>query len=70
MTRFEYAQFGAKAIALRGNALPHAKLTAEKVRHIRENRQGKTARQLAEELGVHFRTVEKVRAYETWGHIA
>lgn len=66
MTRFEYRQWGARAHAIRGEALPQARLTREKVAAIRENRRGKTARQLAEEFGVHFRTIEKVRAYETW----
>ena len=70
MTRFEYTQYGAKAMAVRGEALPHSKLDAEKVRRIRANVAGKTARQLATEYGVHYRTVEKVRHFETWGHIA
>lgn len=69
MRRFDYAQWGAKAMAKRGNELPHARLTPEKVRAIRENRHGKTAVQLAEEFGVHFRTVEKVRAFESWTHV-
>jgi hypothetical protein len=70
MTRFEYQQFGAKALAVRGNRLPHARLNPEAVRQIRANVRGRTARQLADEFGVHFRTIEKVRSFETWGHIA
>jgi hypothetical protein len=66
MTRFEYQQWGARAMAKRGNSLPHAKLDAAKVKAIRENRQGKTAKQLADEFGVHYRTIEKVRYMETW----
>lgn len=69
MTRDEYQRWGAKARAVRGEQLPHARLNAEAVRAIRENRRGLTAAQLAQQFGVHFRTVEKVRAYETWGHV-
>lgn len=69
MTRDEYTRWGAKAHAARGNALPHAKLTPDRVRAIRSNPGGLTARQLAEEHGVHYRTIEKVRGYETWGHV-
>ena len=66
MNRREYITFGARLNAKRGNELPHAKLNAEAVRVIRANVQGKTAKQLAQEFGVHFRTIEKVRSYETW----
>ena len=47
---------------------PHrpAKLTADQVRQIRINRNGQTAKQLATGYGVHWRTVEKIRAFETW----
>lgn len=69
MTRFEYAQWGAKAIAKRGADLGHARLTADNVRAIRANVHGKTARQLAADYGVHYRTVQKVRHFETWTHI-
>jgi hypothetical protein len=69
MTRFEYAQWGARAIAKRGTALPHARLDEDAVRAIRANVEGLTARQLAERFGVHFRTIEKVRACESWGHV-
>lgn len=48
-------------------ARPQAKLTPDRVRNIRLNKFGKTAKQLAEEHDVHFRTIEKVRAYLTWG---
>ncbi len=69
MDRFEYVQWGAKAINPRGNRLPQARLNAEFVRAIRANREGLTARQLGERYGVHHRTIEKVRHYETWSHI-
>lgn len=54
MTRHEYAMWGAKAMAVRGEALPHAKLTKANVRAIRDNPMGLTARQLAVEFGVHL----------------
>lgn len=69
MTRFEYAQFGAKADAKRGSELAHAKLSEQDVIAILRNVRGQTAKQLAEHFGVHFRTIEKVRAYETWAHV-
>lgn len=46
-----------------------AKLTPERVRLIRAHGYRKTARQIAEEFGVHYRTIEKVRAHESWGHV-
>lgn len=47
---------------------PHRrpKLTPCQVDDIRKAGYRKTARQLAEQYGVHFRTIEKVRHYETW----
>lgn len=69
MNRFDYLQWGARATAKRGTDLPHARLTPEKVRAIRINRHGKTAKELATEHGVHYRTIEKVRAGETWTHV-
>lgn len=48
---------------------PNAKLTLEQVRAIRINRHGKTAKALAADYNVHYRTIEKVRAYETWGKV-
>lgn len=68
MTRSEYLQSPALH-ALRGNALPHARLNASAVRDIRRNVPGWTAKQWAVELGVHLRTIEKVRHYETWRHV-
>jgi hypothetical protein len=70
MKRHEYALWGAKALAVRGEALPHARLNADTVRTIRANPLGLTARELASRYGVHYRTIEKVRHYETWGHVA
>lgn len=69
MTRFEYQQFGAMTIAKRGSDLPHAKLDEAKVRAIRENRHGLTAKQWAALLGVHQRTIDKVRDRRSWTHI-
>lgn len=68
MSRDEYLQL-IRMMAKRGEALPHAKLTADDVRTIRAVGLSKTARQLAEEFGVHHRTVEKIRSYETWRHV-
>lgn len=50
---------------------PHRrpKLTEDAVRVIRANRPVRTAKQLAEQYGVHYRTIEKVRAYETWAAV-
>jgi len=69
VSRFDYAQFKAKACAKRGNQLPHARLDPEAVREIRSNVLGLTAKQLAQRYGVHHRTIEKVRHYETWSHV-
>ena len=65
MDRFEYQQFGAKAMAKRGADLPHTKLTPDQVQSIRINRHGKTAKALAADYGVHHRTIEKIRYGET-----
>ena len=63
----------------RGSELPHAKLNEEKVRIIidavmrREELRKQLAdlsnRALAERLGVHVRTVDRVTAGENWGHV-
>lgn len=53
----------------RGTDRHNAKLTPEKVAWIRRNRHGFSAKLQAALLGVHYRTVEKVRAFESWGHI-
>ena len=69
MDRQEYLS-RARELAAKGESLPHSRLNAEKVRFIRNNPEGETARQLADRFGVHYRTVEKVRHHETWGHVA
>ena len=69
MTRDEYRNGGARLIAKRGTELPHARLTPSDVLAIRRNVHGKTARQLAAEYNVHFRTIEKVKSFETWTHV-
>ena len=53
---------------------PHRrpKLTEDNVRAIRSTHagvNGRTAKQLASDYGVHFRTIEKIRSGETWGHL-
>lgn len=67
--------------APRGQELPQTKLLAldivsirsaarqrENLRqHIRENLSNDA---LANQFGVHVRTIEKVLSYETWGHVA
>lgn len=69
MTREDYILFGAKVTAKRGNDLPHAKLTPDAVVAIRENRYGKTRKQLAAEYQVHHRTIEKIHYRQCWTHI-
>lgn len=69
MDRDEYLQ-RAREFSARGEKLPHSRLDAEKVRWIRSNPLGMTARQIAAHFGVHYRTIEKVRHYDTWGHVA
>ena len=55
--------------ARRGLDLPQSKLNPDLVREIRINRHGMTARAQADRYGVHYRTIEKVRHYETWRHV-
>ncbi len=50
-------------------ASPAAKLTSECVKRIRSAGYYKTALQLADEHGVHYRTIEKIRARHTWGMV-
>ncbi len=69
MTRNEYRSGGAIRVAKRGTQLPHAKLDEAKVDAIRVNRHGRTAAQLAAEHGVHIRTIEKIRHWQTWRHV-
>jgi hypothetical protein len=53
----------------RGNDLPHARLTPDLVREIRRTASSRTARQWAESLGLHVRTIEGVRSFRTWRHV-
>ena len=65
--------------AKRGEQLPQAKLTEDDVREIRQQvarRESLRAelsrlsnRSIAHRLGVHYRTVDKITAFETWGHV-
>lgn len=52
-----------------GTDLPHAKLDDDKVRAIRKNVRGQTAKSLADMFGVHWRTIEKVQMRITWVHV-
>lgn len=64
MTRAEYLE--------RAHEFAHksrAKLSPDDVKAIRANRSGMTAKGLAERFGVHYRTVEKIRDFETWGDV-
>ena len=72
MTRDEWLSV-AYSTAKRGNELPYAKLTPELVRYIRSvyrkfcRQNGAPA--IAQRLGLHVRTVEKVLTGETWVHV-
>lgn len=55
--------------ASRGDARPNAVLNAERVRQIRENRHGWSAKRFAQEFCCHYRTIEKVQYFETWTHV-
>lgn len=68
MTRDEY-RVRAREFAARGERVGVSKLNPDKVRWIRENRRGLSLKAMAKELGVHYRTVEKVHYGETWGHV-
>lgn len=53
----------------RGNELPHAKLSREKVAAIRARYEmGVTQRRLAECYGVHVNTIHRVVNYQNWWH--
>ncbi len=67
--------------AKHGNDLPQAKLTPLLVVEIRRRNEEKqkriaelnakySAKAMADDLGVHVRTIEKVLRYETWRHVA
>jgi len=68
MTREEYLS-RAHEFASRGERRPNAKLCPDRVRQIRENRHGKSAKALAKMFGCHYRTIEKVQHFETWTHV-
>ena len=69
MNRSEYLSTGAILTARRGVDLPQSRLTPGIVREIRINRHGMTAKEQAAVYGVHFRTIQKVRYYDTWRHV-
>lgn len=66
MTRDEYL-VRAREFASRGDSRPNAVLSPDVVRMVRAD--SRTAKELAAEIGCHYRTIEKVRQYETWTHI-
>jgi len=66
LSREEYLE-QAHYNALRGNELTHAKLNPALVREIRNSDEPRKA--IAARLGVHYRTIEKVRQWETWIHV-
>jgi len=68
ITRHEYL-CDARKYAKSGNQLPHAKLTPDIVQDIRKNRHGKTARQWAECLGLHVRTIDAVISRKNWANV-
>ena len=68
LTRAEWS-VRAREFVTRGTDRYNAKLNPDVVRAIRENRSGWTARQWAEHLGLHPRTIEGVRAYRSWVHV-
>ena len=68
ITRDQYLR-DATLYASRGTDRPNAKLNPERVRWIRRNPEGMTAREQAERLGVHVRTVEAVRSGRNWAHV-
>jgi hypothetical protein len=67
MTRDEYLT-RAREFASRGESRPNAVMSPDLVRLVRADR--RTTKELAAEIGCHYRTVEKVRQFETWTHIA
>ena len=68
MNRDEYRS-RAKELASRGSDRPNARLNPKLVGYIRSNPDRLTARELGVDLGVHHRTIEKVRYFETWVHV-
>lgn len=69
MTRAEYINGGAMLTCKRGSELPQSRLNADLVREIRRNRHGLTAKQWAEKLGLHVRTIDAVRTFKSWRHV-
>lgn len=53
-----------------GNEWNHSRLNPDLVRQIRKSVYKKPARIWAEELGVHIRTIEKVREGNSWRQVS
>jgi len=68
-----------RLVVKRGNDLPQSKLTDEDVLYIREvvDKRNElrerlklmTNKHLAKQLGVHYRTIDRVTAFENWTHV-
>ena len=69
MTRDDFQLYGLRSCCARGTRNGLAKLDDDIVREVRKNRPVMTAKQWAQKLGVHLRTIEKVRARLTWTHV-
>lgn len=67
-----HADMVAKNRQAKGESFPQSKLTADIVRDIRRRHKlgGVTYRQLAAELGVSWKTIEKAITRATWKHVA
>lgn len=62
-------QVRAREFCRRGKDLSHSKLTEDLVREIRATKGQIINREWAARLGVSRRSIERVRAYETWIHV-
>ena len=80
MNRHDYQSTGAYLTCLRGEDLPQSKLTEADVRKIKRLHAKKQAlvkrlhdkygsKGLAEQFGVHARTIEKVLGHSSWVHV-
>lgn len=65
----DYLLYGKGATLLKGTQLPHAKLDEQKVKAVRANAEKLTAKQWADRLNVHVRTIQKVRHWLSWTHV-
>ena len=68
LSRDEYLK-QVRLFCARGEDMPNSKLDAAKVKEIRATAKEITAEQWASRLGLHRRTIDKVRQYESWKHV-